>query len=125
MLLTLRPVDFFFRREDVQAGDQSGEHVLGGDGGVRGLRLRRGETAQLDEEAPGRTLSRRHREAHVLAMFEELHTRVAPEEAHEVRMRPGAEGPVSLLLREDEAARSRLQAYPPVSPGSERLRDRP
>lgn len=58
-------------------------------------------------------------------MFEELHTRVAPEEAHEVRVRPGAESPVSLLLREDEAARSRLQAHPPVPPGSERLRDRP
>lgn len=58
-------------------------------------------------------------------MLEKLYTRVASEEAHEVRVRPGAESPVPLLLRQDEATRSRLQAHPPVSPGTERLRDRP
>lgn len=61
----------------------------------------------------------------MLAMLEELYTRMALEEAHEVRVRPGTESPVPLLLRQDEATRSRLQAYPPVSQGSERLRDRP
>jgi len=59
----------------------------------------------------------------MLKMLEELYTRVAPEEAHEIRVRPGAESPVSLLLCQDEATRSCLQTHPPVSPGTECLRD--
>lgn len=106
----------FFRREDREAGDQRRESVLRGDGGIS-FRLRLcGEVAQ---ETPKRT-----REAHMLAVLQELRARLAPEQAHQVRVRPGAEGPVSLLLRQDEATRSRLQAHSTVSPRQERLRDR-
>ncbi|XP_076238034.1 uncharacterized protein LOC143181491 [Calliopsis andreniformis] len=110
------------RYQEDQDRGRPGEPLLGGDGRVQGLRLRGGETAQLEEEAKQRPQG--HREAHVLQVLQELHSRVALEEAHQVRVRPRAEGPVSLLCCQDETAWPRVQTYPTVPSGPERLRDR-
>lgn len=111
-----------FRRQEDQNRSRSGESLLGGDGRGEGLRLRGRETVEL-EETKNRDPTG-HREAHVLQVFKELHSRVAPEETHQVRVRSGAEGPVSLLCGEDEATRPRVQTHPSVPSRSKRLRDR-
>ena len=111
------------RCEEDQARDGPGEPVLGGDGRLEGLRLRGRQAAERQETKIRQPEG--HREAHVLQVLEELHTRVALEEAHQVRVRARAQGPVPLLCGAYEATGPRVQTHPTVPSRSERVRDRP